>query len=103
RHAVVARGPVRSRLRPEDDTMWKMEPILPWPITALIGAALLLSCVRAPACDGLEFVNVDRVARGADGKLELVYRTLAETMFDSPGVDLVLEGQRLEVRVLRVF
>lgn len=83
--------------------MWKKEGTVHGAIVGAIAALVITSCLRGSPCYELEFVKVDRVTKGDDGKLELVYHTLAETMFHSPGVDLERIDHTLELKVLRAY
>ena len=75
-------------------------------LTRVAGLGLLLGLL--PGCGPprvyyeLGFVQVES-AQPVAGGFELVYRTPVETMYHSPGVDVVKDGDALRVYVVRAF
>lgn len=71
----------------------------------LLPLALVVSpsCARVRAYYEVEFVTVDRVELAAPDHVVVEYHTLFESMFHSPGVDVVRGETELELRALRVF
>jgi hypothetical protein len=77
--------------------------VLRSPVFVIVAASLAVACAREPIPYETQFVTIERVVENRPGQLEFTYRTIAETMFHSPGVDLERRGDELEVRVLRTF
>jgi len=69
----------------------------------ILVAFIAPSCARVRPYYEIEFVTIDRVELDATDRIQLDYRTLTETMFHSPGVDVRRDGIELELFPLRVF
>lgn len=70
---------------------------------AMLAASISGACARSRPYYELEFITIDHIAPLSDGRVSIEYHTLTESMFHSPGVDFVRQGDALEVRALRVF
>jgi len=73
-------------------------------IFALCGAvAVAAACDRRPPAYELPFITIDRVECLDSDRVAIVYHTLPEAQFHSPGVCLERKDGELEVRIVRSF
>lgn len=71
---------------------------------ALCGAvAVAAACDRRPPAYELPFVTIDRVESLNADRVAIVYHTLPEAQFHSPGVCLERKNGELEVRIVRSY
>ena len=71
---------------------------------ALCGAvAVGAACDRRPSAYELPFVTIDRVENMDSDRVAIVYHTLPEAQFHSPGVCLERRDGELEVRIVRSY